>query len=323
MIRLWHSGSPGEVSDSEVAFAFASGRLAYDCARCGAKCCRGYGYAASSTGELAYQLSVSPHLALFVDGSISHSTRQLHVLNSPSGCCFLQENGMCGVQVRGGYGVKPETCRLFPFNDLLRLGRFLIVRPHVGLCPIDVVQTDGHAPASLYATLLAELGLKGVQAQVPHCRDIGTEPDILVENEGRITTESEKYFSAADVMGYLASQDAIWEAQSRRVAPNMSTAAMVALCADLLSTPPAEKLGHDADLLRTFIAVTPALRSRLILRSVSAPDAPQFASVNVCDAGRALLTLYLIVSLPRFDGRVSDRPYAASCNCSSYAAGLM
>jgi len=29
------------------------------------------------------------------------------------------------------------------------------------------------------------------------------------------------------------------------------------------------------------------------------------------------------VSLPRFDGRVSDRPYAASCNCSSYAAGLM
>jgi hypothetical protein len=29
------------------------------------------------------------------------------------------------------------------------------------------------------------------------------------------------------------------------------------------------------------------------------------------------------MSLPRFDGRVSDRPYAASCNCSSYAAGLM
>jgi predicted permease len=28
------------------------------------------------------------------------------------------------------------------------------------------------------------------------------------------------------------------------------------------------------------------------------------------------------VSLPRFNGRVSDRTYAASCNCSSYAAGL-
>ena len=28
------------------------------------------------------------------------------------------------------------------------------------------------------------------------------------------------------------------------------------------------------------------------------------------------------LSLPRFDGRVSDRLYAASCNCASYSAGL-
>jgi hypothetical protein len=37
-----------------------------------------------------------------------------------------------------------------------------------------------------------------------------------------------------------------------------------------------------------------------------------------------LCALYHIsrVSLPRFDGRVSDRTYAASDNCASYPAGL-
>ncbi len=29
------------------------------------------------------------------------------------------------------------------------------------------------------------------------------------------------------------------------------------------------------------------------------------------------------MDLPQFNGRVNDRTYAAACNCSSYAAGLM
>ena len=35
------------------------------------------------------------------------------------------------------------------------------------------------------------------------------------------------------------------------------------------------------------------------------------------------LTLARRMDLPRFNGRVSDRHYAACCHCSSYSAGLM
>ena len=31
----------------------------------------------------------------------------------------------------------------------------------------------------------------------------------------------------------------------------------------------------------------------------------------------------MVLDLPRFNGRVSDRHYAACCHCSSYSAGLM
>jgi hypothetical protein len=34
------------------------------------------------------------------------------------------------------------------------------------------------------------------------------------------------------------------------------------------------------------------------------------------------MNVHRMLSLPRFNGRVSDRTYAASCNCISYAAGL-
>lgn len=48
-----------------VYFTFGDGRLSYDCARRGSKCCRGYGYSLSGTAEILYQLSNHPYTGFF------------------------------------------------------------------------------------------------------------------------------------------------------------------------------------------------------------------------------------------------------------------
>jgi hypothetical protein len=56
--------------------------------------------------------------------------------STPSGhCLFLTEGNRCGIEVDHGKALKPMTCSLFPFHNLVRLGEAVVVTPNF-LCPL-------------------------------------------------------------------------------------------------------------------------------------------------------------------------------------------
>lgn len=151
------------VSGQDVYFAFPSGRLKYDCVCCGAKCCRGYGYIIGSGADA--HVALRPRLSLFV--LPSEQGPGYHVSNCPPACFFLTDEGRCGIHEAQGHDAKPETCRLFPFNNLRLFGHFLVVAPHTTICPLEITPAAETSHESRYATLLSEMASQGIDANIP------------------------------------------------------------------------------------------------------------------------------------------------------------
>jgi hypothetical protein len=116
-----------DIAVANVLFAFADGRWSYDCVACGAQCCRGHGYALNGARELEAQLSASTALHLFVSADKAGLFQAYQVRNLPPACFMLTKDGRCATHVTHGFAAKPETCRLFPFNQFGLLGDYLIV----------------------------------------------------------------------------------------------------------------------------------------------------------------------------------------------------
>lgn len=77
---------------------------------------------------------------------------------TPSGkCYFLDENSRCSVEVRHGKEMKPTACRVFPFNNYSRLGKFFVVGLNF-LCPLrlQVPARTGEVEGT-HATIEAQL----------------------------------------------------------------------------------------------------------------------------------------------------------------------
>ena len=91
-------------SPDDVLFAFISGGLDYDCACCGAKCCRGFGYALDGDQAL-HQLERRPHLRYFVE----YKNGRTLAKNLPPACFFLTDSGRCEIQegVREDFSAAP------------------------------------------------------------------------------------------------------------------------------------------------------------------------------------------------------------------------
>jgi hypothetical protein len=65
-VELREPGARATIAAQNIYFAFASGRLSYDCKTCGSKCCRGFGYVSSIGPELRRQLEMRGALPLFI-----------------------------------------------------------------------------------------------------------------------------------------------------------------------------------------------------------------------------------------------------------------
>lgn len=148
-------------------FAFADGRLHYDCMSCGAACCRGHGYTLSIGAEVNQHLEGRSALRFFMTTSGLASSSRVFVDNCPPSCFFLTDTGHCRIHVDRGHRFKPETCRLFPFNRLRRLGAFLVVAPHLSLCPLQVTPPGVRSRTSSHDTLLEALADQGVATKIP------------------------------------------------------------------------------------------------------------------------------------------------------------
>lgn len=117
-------------------FAFADGAIGYDCVACGARCCKGLGFALAAA-ELVPLLSREPRFAPFVQPMAG----AVHVFDLEDGCWALADDGRCGVEVAHGREAKPSTCRLFPVNRLLRVDGTVIVDLQLTNCPLVDART--------------------------------------------------------------------------------------------------------------------------------------------------------------------------------------
>ncbi len=117
-------------------FAFADSAIGYDCVECGARCCKGLGFALGSD-ELIPLLTRAPGLAPFaqpVRGAV-------HMLDLEDGCWALAADGQCGIEREHGRAAKPSTCRLFPVNRLVRMGATIVVDVQLTHCPLVDART--------------------------------------------------------------------------------------------------------------------------------------------------------------------------------------
>ena len=151
----------GAVSDlGALHFAFADGAIGYDCVTCGARCCKGLGFALGRD-ELVQLLAHAPRLAPFAQPSRG----AVHMIDLEDGCWALEDDGRCGVERAHGRAAKPSTCRLFPVNRLLRVGGAIVVDLQLTHCPlVDARTSPGPRTVIRWDEIARELEETGVDA---------------------------------------------------------------------------------------------------------------------------------------------------------------
>ena len=123
----------------DIHLPFLDGALGYDCARCGAKCCKGHGFGMRGD-ELVPLLAKRPLIAPFIHFAGGH----VNALDlTDDGCWMLRPDGRCGVEMDEGKAAKPTVCTLFPFTRSYRVGDVIIVEPHLLLCPLEDARGQG------------------------------------------------------------------------------------------------------------------------------------------------------------------------------------
>jgi Fe-S-cluster containining protein len=327
MLTLHSSPEFGSVDRSHVYFTFASGRLAFDCVTCGAKCCRGFGYFASSERELTYQLGRRPTLKLFIDTTESGGAL---VRNLAPGCFFLGNDGRCGVQVDKGYDAKPETCRLFPFNVFRRVGRYIVVSPHPSLCPLEVVPGERTSNCSLDTILWNEMCAAGIREMIPEARSIESDVERLIELERKIVLLSEHYLEGNDIVSFVDKQRALTTGMftytaliERRLVGGgepQTAAAMLRQTAELLGLSIAEVERRSPLVSRVVTAMTPYLRSRLLFadRKTRELTGPVAGQVSLGRLPNIMLATYLIAQLAELSGMESVTFQTVARLCAAF-----
>lgn len=280
-ITLFHGRPAVEIAPDHVYFAFASGRLSYDCVSCNAQCCRGHGYLVTIGRDLDRQLAVRPELRFFLDPQRDSARSQYRVKNCPPSCFFLNDRGLCSLHAEYGYEAKPETCRLFPFNHLRRAGEYLIVAPHDSLCPIQVEPPGQASNKSTHGELLHAMSLPGIYADVPLCNGLLPNIDFLISLERQVVDLSEQYMHQSNYGDFAAAQlDATYRTlQDLQPGDVPSPQPPRDGALERFLEEVCELLGISRGVLarsdmvtRTVTAVTPAVRSQLVFRGAGAQD---------------------------------------------------
>jgi Fe-S-cluster containining protein len=286
-----------------VYFAFESGRFSYDCISCGAKCCRGFGFQIGGAQEIRRHLKAHPAFGVFLD-SDPHSGTMYQVRNCPPGCFFLTDQGLCGVQAAEGYDAKPETCRLFPFNNFRRVGDYLVVAPHAGLCPLGIAPPGAASPASDHDHLFAAMSASGIGATVP--AGVALHPDVKrlvgLERRVRSATEACATIEASTVaqLELTTQMFGPFEGDADRPSTGDGVARFHARVSAVLGVAPDSVHSRNEELVRTFLAATPFLRAELVFRLAgsSVDDLP----VTLPHIPSLLHALHILVALARQTG---------------------
>lgn len=173
---------PTAISEDRVFFTFRDGGFEYDCVECGARCCRGYGFAFRSAQQLQDVLRQRPALRFFVEPGDDKAL----VRNCPPSCFYLSSQQLCSLHSSSGREAKPDTCKLFPFNDFRVVENYLIVSPHPSLCPLRVVRSGEVSDCSRYHNILRDLTAAGISADVPRISGVAKGLDAVIHLERQV-----------------------------------------------------------------------------------------------------------------------------------------
>jgi hypothetical protein len=119
-----------------VYFPFVDGLLAYNCPKCGFRCCKGAGFAATPS-EFVTLRRHYPALAYFTSVAQKTTEPLVQLINFGPQCFFLADDGRCDVHARHGRAAKPFVCKSFPINAF-RLDGDVLVADVNFLCPIEL-----------------------------------------------------------------------------------------------------------------------------------------------------------------------------------------
>lgn len=176
-----HPAHTGAVQ--RVYFTWPDRRLRYECRGCGA-CCKGHGIGLDvAGGQLVQVIARRPEIVPF----LRRRGEAITAFNPRDRCWFLDDGGLCRIELEDGRDAKPASCRLFPFNRVFRLGGYTIVDYNSVICPLDAGD-DGIAHADVLAEIEA----------IADASIVGTPlPALDAEAEGRAFVETERAVAAA------------------------------------------------------------------------------------------------------------------------------
>lgn len=166
-----------------VYFTWPDRRLRYECRGCGA-CCKGHGIGLDvAGGQLVQLVARRPEIVPF----LRRRGEAITAFNPRDRCWFLDDGGLCRIELEDGREAKPASCRLFPFNRVFRLGSYTIVDYNSVICPVDAGE-DGIAHVDVLAEIEA----------IADASIVGTPlPARNAEAEGRAFVEAERAIAAA------------------------------------------------------------------------------------------------------------------------------
>ena len=185
---------------------------------------------------------------------------------------------------------------MFPFNYLRRVGSYLVVAPHHGLCPLTVVAHGEYAEHSVHEKLLESMSAHGLAAHVPAASVGESSVEECIALERSILAASEQYLGNQDYRSFVREQAQLTVAHSNaREKPVDSLGICESYIKAILGVEsPSNLIGHR-ELVKTLVACTPALRSHMIFQ----PLQPEAGQSSVRDRSRvpyALLALYYIAA---------------------------
>jgi hypothetical protein len=147
----------------------------------------------ATAGQLVQLVAKRPELAAFVRRRGDAVT----AFNPRDRCWFLEDDGLCRVEVEDGRAAKPASCRLFPFNRVFHVGATMVVDFNSVICPLAVVGEGGVS----HAEVLAEIDT------IQDAAIVGTSlpgSGAVIDREQAI---AKALFAATEIAGAWVAQD--------------------------------------------------------------------------------------------------------------------
>jgi hypothetical protein len=233
----------------DIHLPFLDGALAYDCARCGAKCCKGHGFGMRGD-ELVPLLARRPAVAPFIHFAGGH----VNALDlTDDGCWMLRPDGRCAIEIDDGRAAKPTVCKLFPFTRAYRVGEAVIVEPHLLLCPLE----DARGAGVRHADVLSDIMAMGAELPLLARSLPGGLPDAWLDRERAALSLTATHLDDASPLPLQI-------ALAGKPLDNLWNAWRASFALDDLDD-------HARAIVRPLALLTPALRMNLLFGNTGLP----------------------------------------------------